>query len=153
MAKKIQFKQLMIDVFAMNSFSYAVALVIEMGIAQMTWQEHLQIRLVALLLNSVVARPFTLWRDYLINKFQIDNDSGFIKNYWLDTLAFLSFQLPLYVGNMVLGGASPEEILKASITISMIAGLLGRPYGVYLDWLRMKSGFNNTRTGICNEPA
>lgn len=151
MQKKHQFKAFMVDVFAMNSFSYIVALVIEMGIAQMSWAEHLQIRLVALLLNSVVARPFTLWRDYINRYFCISAQSTFIKRYLVDTLAFLSFQMPLYVGNMVLGGANSEEIMVAAITVSFIAGLLGRPYGVYLDWLCDKAGLRNKKLGTIDE--
>ena len=42
---------------------------------------------------------------------------------------------------MVLGGADHDEIIKAAITISVIAGLLGRPYGLYLDWKRMQFAF------------
>lgn len=135
----------MVDIFALNSFSYVVAFVIEICIAQMSWQEHLQIRLVALLLNSVVARPFTLWRNYLNSKFQMRSSTTFIKRYLVDTLAFLSFQLPLYIGNMFLGGADWSAIVKATITISVIAGLLGRPYGLYLDWLIDKVGLKNIK--------
>ena len=129
-----------IDVFAMNTFSYMVALPIELGISGMSWNEHLQVRLVALLLNTVVARPFGLWRTFILKKFRITDTSSFWNTYKADTLAFLSFQLPLYVGNMVLGGASTSEIISAGITVSVVAGLLGRPYGIYLDWIRKQCG-------------
>jgi hypothetical protein len=129
-----------IDVWAMNSFSYLVALPIEIVIAGMSWREHVQVRLVALLLNTLVARPFGLWRDWVFQRFAAQHSDGFLKLYLLDTTVFLSFQMPLYVGNLVLGGAGAAEIFKAALTVSLIAGLLGRPYGYYLDWLRTRAG-------------
>ena len=131
-----------VDVWAMNSFSYLVALPIELVIAGMSWREHLQVRLVALLLNTAVARPFGLWRDWVFRYFDACTQDTFIKLYLLDTAVFLSFQMPLYVGNLILGGAGGAEILKAALTVSLIAGLLGRPYGFYLDWLRIRTGLH-----------
>lgn len=138
LSRKSQFKDASIDIFAMNTFSYAVAVPVELIISGMSWDEHLQVRLVALVLNTIVARPFGLWRIFVLNKFDINGSSSFSKNYFADTTAFLLFQLPLYIGNMVLGGADSSEILKAGLTISLIAGLLGRPYGIYLDWIRVQ---------------
>ncbi len=129
-----------VDVWAMNSFSYLVSLPIEIIIAGMSWREHFQVRMVALVLNTLVARPFGLWRDLVFARFNARPNDSFLKLYLLDTGVFLSFQMPLYVGNMILGGAGAAEILKAAITVSLIAGLLGRPYGFYLDWLRTRVG-------------
>lgn len=119
----------------MNSFSYVVSLPIEIVIAGMSWQEHFQVRFAALILNTLVARPFGMWRDFVMHKTTTNENSSFLQKYFCDTLIFLSFQMPLYVGNMILGGASWLEIGKAALTVSLIAGLLGRPYGMYLDFL------------------
>ncbi len=134
-------KESFIDIFAMNTFSYVVSVPIELFISGMSFSEHLQVRLVALLLNTLVARPFGIWRSFILKKFKISDTSSFLKNYLADTSAFLSFQLPLYIGNLILGGADSQEIMKATITISIIAGFLGRPYGIYLDWIRSSFGF------------
>ncbi len=104
----------------------------------MSWQEHLQVRLVALVLNTLVAGPFGWWRQYMFRRLKIHSEDGRVRLYFADTLVFLSFQLPLYIGNMILGGAGLMEILKASLTVSVIAGCLGRPYGRYLDFLRAR---------------
>ncbi|MCO7224972.1 L-alanine exporter AlaE [Pleionea sp. CnH1-48] len=141
-SEKRPFLSAWVDIFAMNSFSYIVALPIELIIAGMSWQEHLKVRLAALVLNTLVARPFGIWRDFVIKRFGIREDSRFIKVYLVDTLVFLSFQLPLYVGNMILGGADWGEIMKASVTVSLIAGLLGRPYGIYLDFIKRRVGLS-----------
>lgn len=144
---KKRLKPLLLDIFAMNSFSYVVAFMIEIVIAQMSWDAHIKIRLIALVVNSVVARPYTLWRDYINERFNVAPEDSFAKRYLADSFVFLSFQLPIYVGSTILGGASSIEIIKAAITVTVLAGLLGKPYGMYLDWLTQKAGlqFNNNK--------
>jgi len=126
-------RQVLLDIFAMNSFSWAIAIPIELGLAGMGWREHLQVRLLAVVFNTLIARPFSLYRNWVVQRF---GAGSALHAYLLDTFVFLSFQFPLYLGNMLLGGASWSEIATASITFMLIAGALGRPYGIYLDWLR-----------------
>ncbi|WP_444920841.1 L-alanine exporter AlaE [Microbulbifer sp. CnH-101-G] len=123
----------LLDIFAMNSFSWAVAIPIELVLAGMSWSEHLKVRLMALVFNTLIARPFSVYRNWVVNRF---GGGGPINAYLVDTFVFVSFQFPLYMGNMHLGGASWDEIATASITFMLIAGALGGPYGIYLDWLR-----------------
>ncbi|MFC6981229.1 L-alanine exporter AlaE [Microbulbifer taiwanensis] len=117
----------------MNSFSWAIAVPIELVLAGMSWQEHLKVRLLAVIFNTLIARPFSLYRNWVMGRF---GGRGTLHAYLVDTFVFLSFQLPLYLGNMYLGGASWAEMATASATFMLIAGALGRPYGIYLDWLR-----------------
>ncbi|SEA42281.1 L-alanine exporter AlaE [Microbulbifer marinus] len=126
-------RELFLDIFAMNSFSWAIAVPIELLLAGMSWQEHLKVRLLAVIFNTVIARPFSLYRLWVVNRF---GGGGVLNAYLVDTFVFLSFQFPLYLSNMLLGGANWGEIATASITFMLIAGALGRPYGIYLDWLR-----------------
>ncbi|WP_226703698.1 L-alanine exporter AlaE [Microbulbifer elongatus] len=123
----------LLDVFAMNSFSWAIAIPIELLLAGMSWREHIQVRLLAVVFNTLIARPFSIYRNWVVARF---GRGGALHNYAVDTFVFLSFQLPLYTLNMILGGASWGEIATACITFVMIAGALGRPYGLYLDCLR-----------------
>ncbi|WP_160152173.1 L-alanine exporter AlaE [Microbulbifer sp. ALW1] len=123
----------LLDVFAMNSFSWAIAIPIELLLAGMSWSEHLKVRLLAVVFNTLIARPFSIYRNWVVARF--GRGSG-LHNYAVDTFVFLSFQLPLYTLNMILGGASAIEIATACGTFVLIAGALGRPYGLYLDCLR-----------------
>ncbi|AMX01460.1 L-alanine exporter AlaE [Microbulbifer thermotolerans] len=122
-----------LDIFAMNSFSWLIAIPIELVLAGMSWQEHLKVRLMALVCNTLIARPFGLYRSWVAHRF---GGRGRLNAYLVDTFVFLSFQLPLYSGSIYLSGAGLREILTASATFILIAGILGRPYGIYLDWLR-----------------
>ncbi|MCO1334706.1 L-alanine exporter AlaE [Microbulbifer sp. OS29] len=138
----------LLDIFAMNSFSWAVAIPIELFLAGMSWSEHLKVRLMALVFNTLIARPFSVYRNWIVNRF---GGGGFINSYLVDTFVFLSFQFPLYMANMHLGGASWDEIATASITFMLIAGALGRPYGIYLDWVRRV--WINTLVPLWSRPA
>ncbi|MFI2811878.1 MULTISPECIES: L-alanine exporter AlaE [Microbulbifer] len=137
-------RELVLDIFAMNSFSWAVAIPIELLLAGMSLQEHIQVRLMAVVFNTLIARPFGVYRHWVADRF---GGRGPVNAYLLDTFVFLSFQFPLYVGNMLLGGASWAEIATASATFLVIAGALGRPYGIYLDWLR-RMWINRRSRGI-----
>lgn len=131
--RRTRWSEWLLDVFAMNSFSWAVAIPIELVLAGMSWREHLKVRLLAVVFNTLIARPFSLYRNWVVARF---GRGGTLHNYGVDTFVFLSFQLPLYTANMLLGGASVGEIATACITFALIAGVLGRPYGMYLDCLR-----------------
>lgn len=131
--RRTRWNEWLLDVFAMNSFSWAIAIPIEVVLAGMSWREHLKVRLLAVVFNTLIARPFSLYRNWVVTRF---GRGSALHNYGVDTFVFLSFQLPLYTANMLLGGASMAEIATACITFAMIAGVLGRPYGMYLDCLR-----------------
>ncbi len=133
-------KAFWVDVFVMNTFSYAVAAPLELWIAGMSWEAHLKVRLMGLLVNSLIGRPYGLWREFIVSRTGMTAQSSALTRYWVDSLVFLSFQLPVYVTIMALGGADWDGILKAAGTASLMAGFLGRPYGIYLDFVRSLVG-------------
>jgi hypothetical protein len=135
-----RFKEFWVDVFVMNTFSYVVAAPLELIIAGMSWEAHLKVRLMGLLINSLIGRPYGIWREFIVHLTGMTEHSSAFKRYWVDTLVFLSFQLPVYVTIMALGGADWNGILKAAGTASLLAGFLGRPYGIYLDFVRSLVG-------------
>lgn len=126
------------DTFALNTFCYFISLPIELGFAQMTLSTHLSARLVGLFIITSTARPFGMWRDYIFKRFGLsDSDKG-LKPYLVDTLAYLSFELPLYMVNMAISGATLMQAMKAALTFCIIAGFVGRPYGIYRALIRNK---------------
>jgi hypothetical protein len=135
-----RWKEFWVDVFVMNTFSYVVAAPLELIVAGMSWEAHLKVRLMGLLVNSVIGRPYGVWREFIVRRTGMTENSTAINRYWVDTMVFLSFQLPVYVTIMALGGADWNGILKAAGTASLLAGFLGRPYGIYLDFVRSLVG-------------
>jgi hypothetical protein len=138
--RSARLRLLLADTLAMNSFSYGTAVPIELLIAGMSFHAHLQVRLAAMVVNTLTGRPFGLWRSFLFARMGLDGSAGRWRLYLGDTVAFLSFQLPIYLLNLVMGGASLGAILKASVTATLISGLLGGPYGLYLDLIRRGFG-------------
>jgi hypothetical protein len=125
-----------VEAFTMNTFSWVAAAPIELIIAGMDFSEHLKIRLAGVAVNTMTGRPYGIWRDWIFRRMNITEESHWAKKYAGDTIAFTGFQLPLYLLNMTIGGAEPDEMLKSSVSVTLIAGGMGRPYGVYLDEIR-----------------
>jgi len=126
------------DTFALNTFCYLISIPIELGFAQMTLSTHLTARLIGLFIITGTARPFGIWRDFVFRKMNISASDRGMKPYVVDTLAYLSFELPLYMINMSISGASLMQALKAALIFCVIAGVVGRPYGLYRAYVRRK---------------
>ncbi len=56
-----------------------------------------------------------------------------------DTLAFVVFQVPLYVVVLLSAGATWSQIAVSSLSMSLVFSLAGRPYGVFLDFCRRRA--------------
>lgn len=132
-----------VEAFTMNTFSYVVAAPIELGIAGMDVYQHLQTRLAAAVTNTLTGRPYGIWRDWIFKLLKVKKESHWTKKYLADTLAFAGLQLPIYLANMVIAGADSDEMIKASIPVTLMAGAMGRPYGAYLDGVRKDCGIES----------
>ena len=135
MSKGNLFRQrLLVDTIVVNVFFFLVNFANETLIARMPLVVSLRLRAVALITNTLTARPYGLWRDFLWRRLApIDALSCYVA----DTLVFFTFQLPLYWVNMVIAGnIKLHQVVVASITIGLMAGFLGRPCGIFLNWAR-----------------
>jgi len=128
----------------MITFSTPIAMANEIFVADMAVTDSLKARGIATIVNALTARPYGKYRDLIFKKLRINKESGFWKKYITDTLAFATFQTPLYAGILAVSGAEPEGVLAGSATITALSGFIGRPYGAYLDVLRKGCG-------ICQE--
>jgi len=132
-----------VEAFTMNVFSIVITTPNEMLIAGMDFEEYIRTRIAALLLNTLTGRPYGVWRDWLIRKLRISKESSIGMRYFGDTFSFIGFQLPLYWLSMMFGGAELNEMISASVSLTIIAGLTGRPYGVWLDKFRNECGLSS----------
>lgn len=126
------------DTFALNTFCYFISIPIELGFAQMSFTTHLMARFIGLFIITGTARPFGIWRDFVFRRMKLSASDTGLKPYIVDTLAYLSFELPLYMINMSISGASLVQALKAALIFCVIAGVVGRPYGLYRAYIRRK---------------
>ena len=146
--KKQKFVNFAADVFALNTFCYFISIPIELGFAQMSLETHLHARLIGLFIITSTARPFGIWRDWIFKRCKLTEQNKGLFPYVVDTFAYLSFEMPLYLINLSISGASPDQMIRSVFIFCLIAGVVGRPYGIYRTFLRAKIfKINNT----CNK--
>lgn len=83
-----------------------------------------------------VGRPYGVWRDWIMLKTQRSRVSPLLG----DSLALVSFQVPIYAAIIAVSGASGRGILFGALGATVIMLALGRPYGVFLNWVRSLFG-------------
>jgi hypothetical protein len=121
------------DTLAMVIFSFVTGMAIELLIAKMDVMQSITSRVVAIPLNLLTARPYGLYRDLITKRVNVKHRvlKGFI-----DILIFVSFQVPVYIFVLLVAGANLEQIVKACSSVITFFIFLGRPYGLFLDFLR-----------------
>ena len=99
----------------------------------MTMTQSLISRIVAIPVNLITARPYGFYRDFLFKKIRSKNR---IQKGGIDILIFTSFQIPVYIFVLLFAGANAEQIIKACSSVVVFFLILGRPYGLFLDFCR-----------------
>lgn len=135
-----------VEAFTMNMFSLIITAPNELLIAGMDVDEFVKTRLASMVINTITGRPYGVWRDWFLDRLKIKKESHIFIKYIGDTLAFMGFQLPLYWLSMTIAGAELDEMIKASIPLTVISGLTGRPYGFCLDKFRFHCGLPSKTT-------
>jgi hypothetical protein len=123
------------DIFAMVIFSTVVGMIVEIYISGLALLQSVQARATAAPMNIITARPYGIYRDWLFRAFKAKNASQWIKGY-LDILAFVTFQVPLYASILFTTGASGKQILISCSTLLALSFIIGRPYGLFLSLFR-----------------
>lgn len=132
-------RKLVADTVAMQLFSFTMCLMVEVLISGMTLMASLQARATAVPVNLVTARPYGAYRDWLMRRTGAD-EGGAAARTLIDTIAFISFQLPLYVVVLLSAGATLRQIVTSCASATVIMLVSGRPYGLFLDLCRYLMG-------------
>ncbi len=123
------------DIAAMVLFSTFVGMTVEVLIAGMTLVQSLQARALAVPVNTVTGRPYGIYRDWLLATLPLDEQT--MRGRLLgDSLAFVSFQMPLYILILALSGATVVQIVTSVASMTLFFTALGGPYGHVLDLFR-----------------
>lgn len=83
-----------------------------------------------------VARPYGLWRDWVMKRATQRQVSRLL---W-DSVALLSFQVPIYATIIACSGASGDGLIRGTLGAAAMMLVLGRPYGAFLNWIRKLFG-------------
>ncbi len=135
-AKPIKWRSFMADTLALLLFFTVTGIINERFVAGMSWQQVLNARLIGAALMVFCGRPYGLWRDWVM-RFA---GPGRLSRLGWDSLALLSFQVPIYAGLLAMAGADGEAVLRGSLGVSVIMLVLGRPYGAFLNAVRRAFG-------------
>ncbi|WP_062266996.1 L-alanine exporter AlaE [Endozoicomonas arenosclerae] len=123
------------DTCALISFTFVTGMFIEVAIAGFTLQQSLISRLLCQPVNILTARGYGYYRDKVV-VWLSGSRPHWLKSVLADILAYLSFQLPLYIVILLIAGTSLEGIIKASISQTLALFVLGAPYGFWLKYCR-----------------
>ncbi len=130
------------DIAAINLFSLSFALN-EAYVAGMDWTEVGKTRLAAVVGNTIVGRPYGIYRDWMMKKFKVKEESHWLKKYVVDVATFATGQTPLYLGFLAVAGAEAPEMIKAASFLTLAAPLVGRPQGYVYDKMRDQFGLKD----------
>ena len=131
--RALKSRELVADTTALVVFFPLTGIVNERFFAGMDWADVAASRVIGAPLMVLTARPYGIWRDWVLHR--ADATRGLDRLLW-DTVALLTFQLPIYVAIIFAGGARGMDIVWAALGATAIMLLLGRPYGLWLDLVR-----------------
>lgn len=127
---------------ALNFIADTLALVIfftiasglnELLVVGMAWGEIAVSRGIGAVLMVATARPYGIWRDWFFARV---SPSGRAATLAADCFALLSFQVPIYVAIILAGGADGAGVVRGALGFAALMLVLGRPYGLFLDFIR-----------------
>ena len=124
------------DTTALILFFTTTGIVNERFVAGMSWEQVFHARLLGAILMVPVGRPYGLWRDWIMRHARPGRMSRLL---W-DSLALVSFQVPIYAAIIAVSGASGRGLLSGVLGATIIMLVLGRPYGAFLNWVRASFG-------------
>ncbi|RYH02111.1 L-alanine exporter AlaE [Salipiger sp. IMCC34102] len=126
-----------VDTLATVLFFTAVASFSELFIAGLEAKEVLATRILMVPIMIATARPYTGWRDWLLERAAPRNR---ITTTLVDIGAFLTFQGPVYGATLLLAGAELAELGAALGSALVFMILLARPFGLFVEWVRVRFG-------------
>ena len=132
-------RQYLADTFAMIIFSTICGMFVELVVARLTLQQSIGIRLAAIPIMLIAARPYGIYRDWLF-KFMAGEKENQLKAIAIDTFANVTFQIPLYICLLTFNGATLGQVFAAVSSIIFIIIISGRPYGLFLVLIRKLFG-------------
>lgn len=130
-------KAFLVDTVATVAFFTVLATFSELVIVGMEPSQVLFARTVMVPVMVLTARPYGLWRDMILRRAPTRRPIGRVV---VDTVAFLTFQVPVYVVTLIFAGATMNEIALATASATAFMLVVGRPFGVFLDAIRRWAG-------------
>ena len=130
-------KIFIVDTLASVLFFTAVATFSELVIAGMEPMQVLLARTIMVPVMVLTGRPYGMWRDRV---FMFLRPGTRVSRIATDIIAFIMFQMPIYVATLLVAGAGREEVLAAVSSAIVLMIATSRPFGLFLDLARRLNG-------------
>ncbi|WP_319533250.1 L-alanine exporter AlaE [uncultured Cohaesibacter sp.] len=130
-------KKTLVDTIATILFFTLLAGFVEIFIVGLTLQQVLITRLIMIPVMVVTGRPYGLYRDWCFDRAK---PKGEVLRFLIDGLAFITFQVPVYVATLFIAGADWQAVITAVGSSILLMLLVSRPFGLFLDVARRWSG-------------
>lgn len=127
------------DCVALVTFFTITSGLNERFVAGMDWSEVATARLIGAPLMILTARPYSLWREWVMKRI---DPAGGVSTVLADGFALLIFQVPIYAAIVFAGGARGPDLLWGTLGFSALMLVLGRPYGLWLALVRRWFGLD-----------
>lgn len=123
------------DTLALMSFTIVTGMFIEVAIVGMTLQQSIMSRVLCQPVNILTGRMYGIYRDKIIARLS-RRKSNKGRQVAGDIIAYITFQLPLYIVILLSIGMDTPSIAKAAMTQTLALLVLGAPYGYWLTAVR-----------------
>jgi hypothetical protein len=90
-----------------------------------------------LLPNILTAEPYNITRIWIGKKLSTWSSKR-TAQIVRDTITFIIYRVPLIFLTLLILGAPLSNVLTVCLAATAIAGFTGRPYGIFLDWMRRR---------------
>lgn len=127
------------DTFALITFGLVVGMFVELFVAGLTLDQSLQSRLMSIPVNLLIARPYGIYRDWVID-WNMPGKNNLLGSALLDVVAFVSFQIPVYAVLVGTTGAGIDQVITACVGQVGAMVVMGRPFGLWMQICRQWFG-------------
>lgn len=135
-AKKRNVRQIFADTTAAVTFSWLIGSINDLA-AGLDTKQWLKTRGAMSVANAILGRPYSMYRDFINRKMGVTKESGFFRRALADMTAAVTVYAPLYAGVLYfLTDAKHDQMMAACATQTIMAAVIGRPYGWYNDKMR-----------------
>jgi hypothetical protein len=130
-------KRFLIDIVALNIFIICTAFFVEVVFSGIAFLTFIMGRAIMIIPNILTAEPYNITRTWIglkLGTWKSDRLHQIVR----DTLVFILYRVPLVFIVLTFLGAPRAKVISACIVATLISGFTGRPYGIFLDWMRKR---------------
>lgn len=128
-------KRFLVDAVALNLFIIMTAFFVEVVFSAIPWSVFWRGRLIMIIPNIITVEPYSRTRSWIGTKLGIWK-SDRLHQIVRDSLVFVLYRVPLVFLVLSILGAPVHKVVSACIVATLVSGFTGRPYGIFLDWIR-----------------